>query len=99
MVMDHLDDPPETGSPNLQPIVDRIRPCIEPIVDAADSNDREAVLDRAIRAHVRATVDALPGMSSTIDRRIRDGLVSVAGAEYDLKSGVVDFFHVPVKAD
>ena len=54
--------------------------------------DLKALGREAVRANIRASVDHLRRGSEIIEHLIRnDGLV-VVGAEYSLKTGVVDFF-------
>jgi carbonic anhydrase len=89
--LDELRRPTEGRSPNLRAIVDRIRPSIEGLL-AAGHPDTDALVDRAVRANIRASADHLRHGSQILEQLIqRDGLV-VVGAEYSLDTGVVDFF-------
>lgn len=81
---------PATGHVNA--IVERIRPAIAPVLDAGDSSDRDALMRESVRANVRASVDGLRNGSETIERLIRDEGLIIAGAEYSLESGLVEFF-------
>ena len=90
--LDELRRPSESRSPNLHAIVDRIRPSVEELLETGLAGDEEALLQRAVRANVRAAVNHLRHGSEVLERLIRnDGLV-VAGALYSLESGAVDFF-------
>jgi carbonic anhydrase len=80
------------GSPNLQSIVDRIRPAVQELVTADAGGDRDALLSRAVRANVRASADRLRRGSEILERLIASDGLRVVGAEYSLESGVVDFF-------
>jgi carbonic anhydrase len=82
-------DPP--GS--LGSIVDRVRPSVEEALADGAGDDREALLRRAMRANVRASVAALEHGSEVLERRIANDGLLVVGAEYALETGVVDFFH------
>jgi carbonic anhydrase len=83
--------PGERASPNLQVILDRIRPAAEPLFSEDLAADPAALLDAAVRANVRATVAKL-GRGSEVLRRLmeRDGL-RIVGSVYDLATGVVEF--------
>jgi carbonic anhydrase len=79
-------------SPNLRAIIDHVRPSVEPLLAADARGARDAILDRAVRANVQASVDRLRRKSEIIDRRVASGDVLVVGAEYALATGSVDFF-------
>src|SRR6476660_7572574 len=48
-----------TGSPNLQFIVDKVRPSVEPLLATDLRNDPAALYREAVRANIRASVDQL----------------------------------------
>ena len=75
---------------DLDSIVDRIRPAVAEL--AAGSDDDEFVIRQAVRANVRRSVTQLRRGSALLERRDRDGSIALVGAEYDLATGVVDFF-------
>ena len=74
----------ETRSPNLQSIVNRIRPAVETL-------DNPSLHD-AVVANVRNSVKRLRGRSTLLKALIDSGELTVAGAQYSIESGVVDFF-------
>ncbi len=80
----------ESRSPNLSPIVDRIRPAVEPLM--ATETEEAALLDQAIQANIRASVNHLKHGSEILETLIRDDGLLIVGAEYSLETGVVDFF-------
>ncbi len=84
----------EVESRGLLDIVDRVRPAIMSVVEVGNA-DLEALARRAVRANVRMAVDHLRHGSRIIERLSAGdgagGLV-VVGAEYDLETGLVDFF-------
>lgn len=89
--IDELAQPSDSRSPNLRAIVDRIRPSVETLLDTDLRHDHDALVARAIRANVRASVDHLRHGSEILEGLIEsDGLV-VTGAEYSLETGVVSF--------
>lgn len=93
-----LQQPASPMSRNIQSIVERIRPAVEPLL--RDSGEpKDSLMDRAIRANVRMSCRQLRHGSEILERRIRDGRLRVVGAEYSLCSGVVDFFELGEEAN
>ena len=74
----------ETRSPNLQSIVNRIRPAVELLDNPS--------LHTAVVANVRNSVERLRGRSKLLKALIESGELTVVGAQYSIESGVVDFF-------
>ena len=90
--LDELARPFGSQSPNLQSIVDRVRPSVQPLLATDLRNDRDALIREAVRANIRASANQLRHGSRILEQLIHnDGLV-VVGAEYSLESGVVEFF-------
>jgi carbonic anhydrase len=90
--VEELQRPTNGQSPNLRSIVDRIRPSVEELLATELRQDPEALVQRAVRANVRAAVNHLRHGSEVLERMTeRHGLL-VVGAEYSLETGVVDFF-------
>jgi carbonic anhydrase len=97
--LEQLERPRESRSPNLRSIVDRIRPAVEELIDVGPHDISDALVQRAVRANIRASVNQLRHGSEILERLIeRHGLL-VVGAEYSLESGVVDFFDDGIGAD
>jgi carbonic anhydrase len=90
--LEELGRPSEDQSPNLHSIVDRIRPYVEPLLGARRGVDDEALLDMAVRANIRGSVDHLRHGSEVLEHLIQKEGLLVVGAEYSLETGVVDFF-------
>jgi len=88
--LEELKHPTENRSPNLGAIVDRIRPAVEPLISA--SIDEVELLRQAVRANVRASVSQLKRGSEILETLVGDDGLHIVGAEYSLKTGVVDFF-------
>jgi carbonic anhydrase len=93
--VDALEQPDSNQSRNLRSIVDLIRPSVEPLRATHLRNDRVALVNRAVRANIRASVDRLRHGSEILERLIQENELLVIGAEYSLESGVVDFFDAP----
>ena len=91
--LEELQRPAEEASSNLRSIVGRIRPSVEACLAAADpGTSPDELLQRAVRANIRSSVDQLRHGSEIVKRRIEEGRLLVVGAEYSLESGVVEFF-------
>lgn len=79
-------------SRNLRSIVDRVRPAVEPLLEAGGGDDRDELLRRAVRANVRASANQLRHGSEILEQLVSEGRLLIVGAEYSLDTGVVDFF-------
>ena len=90
--LEELARPSKEQSRNLRSIVERIQPAIEPILLSQITPTDDALIRRAVRANVKASVGHLRHGSDVLERLIQtDGLV-IVGAEYCLETGVVEFF-------
>jgi len=90
--LEELARPSNDQSRNLRSIVERIRPAIQPILLSQITPTDDALIRRAVRANVTASVSHLRYGSEILERLIQtDGLV-IVGAEYCLETGVVEFF-------
>lgn len=83
-------------SPNLQSIVDRIRPSVLNLHEIATAGDQtvsmDEFIDRAIRANVRMSVSQLRHGSRFLEDMVSCGELLIVGAEYNLNTGQVVFF-------
>ncbi|MBT8102355.1 MAG: carbonic anhydrase [Gammaproteobacteria bacterium] len=79
-------------SPNLRAIVDRVRPAIEPVLDAHKNSDTDTLTSAAVRANIIASVERLSHGSLILEQLINDDKLTVVGAEYSIETGEVDFF-------
>jgi len=79
-------------SPNLRAIVDRVRPAIEPIVQAHTHSDEATLTGAAVRANILASVDKLSHGSLILEQLIESGELTIVGAEYSIETGKVEFF-------
>lgn len=87
--------PAADPSPNLSAITSRIRPAVESVLATVDPFDEAEVLARSVRANVASSVRALRTESEVIDRLVRNDGLLIVGAEYSLRTGVVDVFDRP----
>jgi carbonic anhydrase len=84
--------PAENQSHNIRSIVHRIRPSVEALVRADVIKDPDELLEHAVRANVRASVNQLRHGSEILEQMVISGKLLIVGAEYSLETGVVDFF-------
>jgi len=90
--VDAIQDPAPPPSRNLLSITDRIMPVVLPLMQTDLATNRAQLMRIAMRANVRASADHLRHGSRVLEElRLKDGL-EVVGAEYDIETGVVDFF-------
>ncbi|WP_201529250.1 carbonic anhydrase [Psychrobacter frigidicola] len=90
-----LINPEKYYSPNLQSIVDRIRPSVYNLHELATANghdvDADELIDRSIRANVRMSVSQLKHGSRALEDLTSSGQLLIVGAEYDVDTGKVRF--------
>ncbi|MGE5277630.1 MAG: carbonic anhydrase [Acidobacteriota bacterium] len=89
--LQELTRPTEHQSRNLRSIVDRVRPSVEALLATELRDDPAALVARAVRANVRASVSHLRRGSRSLRRHLEDNRLVVVGAEYSLESGIVEF--------
>ncbi|MFC0820643.1 carbonic anhydrase [Moraxella marmotae] len=91
-----LINPEQYYSPNLQSIVDRIRPSVlnlhEIATASGDDVDMDELIDRSIRANVGMSVSQLKHGSRILEDMVSAGDLLIVGAEYDVATGQVHFF-------
>jgi carbonic anhydrase len=79
-------------SPNLRSIVNRVRPSVQPLLSTSLANDPEILLHHAVRANIRMSADHLRHGSELLEQLIQNAGLMIVGAEYDLETGIVEFF-------
>src|SRR5437763_14216978 len=90
--IEELRQPAPHQSTGLRAIVDRIRPAVEPLLASPLGQQAEAIAAHAVPANVRGAADDRRHGSALLERLVeRDGLL-IVGAEYCLRTGVVDYF-------
>ncbi len=90
--LEEMRRPAEKQSPNLRSIVDRVKPSIKSLVDLHGDKDSPELIQQAVRANIRASVDHLRHGSEVLEQLIQENGLMIVGAEYSLETGVVDFF-------
>ena len=88
--IDELVQTSENRSPNLRSIVDRIRPAVQPLINAGIP--ATALINQAVRANILSSAEHLRHGSDIIEELIRNDDLLVVGAEYSLETGKVEFF-------
>jgi carbonic anhydrase len=89
--LDQLQRDSSDRSPNLRSIVGRIKPSIEMLLEGDHRDDPEALLQRAVRANIHASVEQLRHGSEILEDLITHHGLLIVGAEYSLETGVVEF--------
>lgn len=90
-----LINPEQYFSPNLQSIVDRIRPSVYNLHEIYTANgqevDADELVERGIRANVRMSVSQLKHGSRALEDLVNSGQLLIIGAVYSLQTGKVEF--------
>src|SRR5262245_18274511 len=84
--LEELRRPTETQSRNLRAIVHRVRPSVASLRDSDFGGKPDALVERAIRASIRASADHLRHGSEILEQLIDKEGLRVAGAEYSLET-------------
>jgi carbonic anhydrase len=79
-------------SRHMRSIVDRIRPSVQAFLGTSIANDQDALIHHAVRANIRMSANHLRHGSDVLEQLIENNGLVVVGAEYDLETGVVEFF-------
>jgi len=90
--IEELKRPKEIQSVNLRAIVDRVRPAIEGLIESDPGMDHDTLVQRSVRANIRASSNHLRHGSQVLENLIQHSGLLVVGAEYSLVTGVVEFF-------
>ncbi len=90
--LEYIARPQDESLHPLRSIVERVRPAIEPLTQTDLASDPAELRRQCVRANVRAGANHLRHGSPALEGLVLEGRVVVVGAEYDLESGVVDFF-------
>ena len=90
--VEEMKRPNSEQSLNIKAIVDRIRPSVEPFKVTELWNDDLALVEQAMRANVRASVNQLRHGSAILENLCENDDLLIVGAEYSLETGEVVFF-------
>jgi carbonic anhydrase len=89
--VDELQIPAAARSRNLNTIVDFVRPSVEAAIAACGTEQRDAVVARAVRENIRRSVEHLRHGSRVLENLIDTDGLRIVGAEYALETGRVEF--------
>ena len=89
--VDELQAPAENRSRNLKSIVDFVRPSVERCLVDGVNDDPDALVERAVRANIRSSVEHLRHGSTVLEELIDNQGLRIVGAEYSLRTGIVEF--------
>ncbi len=87
-----LRQPKERQSGKLHAIISRVRTAIEPLVSEDIYDNPHDLMQRAVQANVRASVNQLRHESEVLEELIQEDGLLIAGAVYSLETGLVEFF-------
>jgi carbonic anhydrase len=90
--LEDLQQPSDHRSRGLRSIVDRVRPSVEALLSTELRHHPEALVQQAVRANIRASVNHLRHGSELLEQLIVHNGLLVVGAEYSLETGLVEFF-------
>lgn len=90
--LDALATPDDGLSPNLQSIVDAIRPAAEDVRRNEQPHDHSALAAATVRANVDQSVAQLAEESDLLQNLIDTDGLQIVGAEYAVETGKVEFF-------
>jgi len=95
--LEELKRPTEIRSPNLKFIVSAVKNSVEHLLEPellehGVCADYDELLQKAVRENIRNSVEQLWCGSEILERLRTDKDLVVVAAEYDLKTGTVDFF-------
>lgn len=89
--LDHVENRRDPPSPNLQAVIARIQPAIEPLITSSGKNP-QTLMDEAVHANIRHAAQAMVAASEILQTGLNDGQLLITCAEYDLATGRVQFF-------
>ena len=89
--IEQLRRPAANQSRNLRAIVERVRPSVQGLLEGELIQNHDALVQKAVRANIRASVAHLQHGSQVLEQLVQDGLL-IVGAEYSLDTGAVEFF-------
>jgi carbonic anhydrase len=92
--LEEMRQPTENQSRHLRSIVDRVRPSIAELLQTELRHDLDSLVDHAVKANVRVSMNHLRHGSDILEQLIKDEGLLVVGAEYSLETGEVEFFDV-----
>ena len=90
--IEELRRPTESHWRNPQSIIDWVRPSVKALLEIERKHDFDALVRRAVRANIEASVNHLRRGSELVEQLIQKEGLLVVGAEYSVETGAVEFF-------
>ncbi len=90
-----MNQPSKSMSSHVRTIIDHIQPSIEALMERGAWDDPVKLMQAAVRANVRASVQQLKSGSRVLEQLILQRKLAIVGAEYAMDTGEVDFFDLP----
>ncbi len=87
-----ISQPSGNLSPNLGFIVNAISPVVSSLASNGSNLNQNELINNAIRSNIKHSARQLYATSTILESAVNDGKLIIAGAEYHLKTGAVDFF-------
>lgn len=84
-----IDDTKLAKSKHIESIIDLVKPALDLI---NDDSDKTLGINDVVKANVKNSVSQLLASSEIIAARVKQGVLQVSGAYYDLETGEVVFF-------
>jgi carbonic anhydrase len=91
-VLEELQNPAAGLSENRHFFVDEIRLSVDQVMADGWGHDPDRLVAQVGRENVRRATEAVRHGSAIIERLVGQDDLAVVGAEYSLRSGVVEFF-------
>lgn len=89
--IEELKNPKGAHSFNLLSIVNRIMPTVEPLFHTELRHQDDKLLDASVHANILASTNQLRHGSARLEQLVQEGKLTIIGAEYSLKTGIVTF--------
>jgi carbonic anhydrase len=64
---------------------------VESLIEQGFGDDPDVLVERAVRANIRASAERMRHGSAILEELERDDGLLIVGAEYSLETGLVDF--------
>lgn len=90
--LQEISQPSGNLSPNLGFIVNAISPVVSSLASNGSNLNQDELINNAIRANIKHSARQLYTTSTILESAVNDGKLIIAGAEYHLKTGEVNFF-------
>ena len=91
--LNEMAQPSQNLSANIRVIVEAVTGALRSLKTEGPDIERNELLCKAVRTNVMHWVGQLRNKSSVLAPLVDDGTLTIVGAQYDLETGQVEFFH------